>query len=80
MNGSQYRNLALTLCISVFACDDSTVVSLLDDDQKNIQSDVIDINLDSLTKIGEWRSDKVWQNMLAVAIQVPCAPYSSHSK
>ena len=75
MNGSQSCLCVLTLCISFLSCDISTEISSFDDELEKTQSNS-SISSDIWTKEVDWKSDKVWQNMLAVAVQVLCVPCS----
>ena len=77
MKKHQCCAFVLSLCISFLFCEDSAEVSLLDSELENTQNNASDISLaalDSWTKHDNWKSDKVWQNMLAVAVQVHCVP------
>lgn len=79
MNGSQSCLFVLTLCISLLSCDISTEISSFDDELEKTQSNS-NVSYDIWTKEVDWKSDKVWQNMLAVAVQVLCVPCSSQMR
>ena len=83
MKKHQSCAFALSFCISFLFCDDSAEVSLLDSEPEKTQNNVSDISLaapDSWTKHDIWKSDQVWQNMLAVAVQVHCVPCSYQTR
>ena len=82
MNGSQCCLFVLTLCISFLSCDISTENPSFDDELEKNQSNSnsSDVSTDNWTKEVDWKSDKVWQNMLAVAVQVLCVPCSSQMR
>ena len=73
MNRHQCCAFVLSLWISFVFCEDSAEVSLLDSELEKTQNNA-STALDSWTEHDNWKSDKVWQNMLAVAVQVHCDP------
>ena len=74
MKTNQCHTFVLTLCINFLLCDDTTEVSLVDSELEKSQNNISE-SLVSWTEHDEdWKSDRVWQNMLAVAVQVLCVP------
>ncbi len=80
MNENRCCAFVLTLFFRFLFCDDSAEVSLLNSEPEKTQNNVSDISLDNWTKHDDWKSDKVWQNMLAVAVQVHCVHCSYQTK
>ena len=74
--------VVLTLCISFLSCDISTENPSFEDELEKNQRhyNSSDVSTDNWTKEVDWKSDKVWQNMLAVAVQVLCVPCSSQMR
>ena len=71
---NQCHTFVLTLCINFLFCDDSTEVSLVDSELEKSQNNISESVASWSEHDEDWKSDRVWQNMLAVAVQVLCVP------
>ena len=70
MNDKHYLILILTFCMRLLDCSDSTEFPpLASDVYDETQSNFSDIDINSWREHEDWEEDRVWQNMLAVAVQ-----------